>query len=460
MSTRPFNPQAWAADVDRRIKKIEEFLVRQYEYQRQTDLKIQGLSGLADDRTTSMMKRGLDVIGQEVTSLKARHGEVLEEQRDFRQIVDSVGSMNKRVEAQVRGVENRLRELAYHVGVYDEVVQGIAIRPERAVPATRINQKTGATEVNPVKVHTKTYWLPTTPQTVTVPANGTASASFIIPPEQNEEGDMEIFYLELASATSTSLRVRLNHTGLGGKFLSNQPVHILSTFGNMNAGPQPFGMYETIFLQPNMELIVEFQDFSGAPNTVEVIAHGRKFIGYATSGMDRRGLIDVFARNTWPYWQTTDQPVTLDSTAGVTVPYSMTLERQFHAELAKVMRFGSIGGVPTPVEYRISMQEGSSGNALIGTNQVASIPINTVAGSGNFPFPCPEPYLALRGTQLTGTMAPIASIAGQVADFVWHGRALPLTFPAQRALEALFDGRSIQLPPASRDINIPIMIAD
>ena len=188
-----------------------------------------------------------------------------------------------------------------------------------------MNEQTGAPEINPVKVHTKTFWLASTPRTITIPANGSQKVSFVVPPEQNLEGDLEIYFLELAKATSLNIRVLLTHTGLN-KNLMNRPVHVLAAFGNMNAGCQPFQMYESIFLQPNQELTVEFFDFSGVDNVIEPIVHGRKFIGYATSGMDRRGLISSFARNTWPYWLTTDAPVVLLTT--------MDLPERDHADPA------------------------------------------------------------------------------------------------------------------------------
>lgn len=445
----PLNVHGWIAGADKRLKQIEEYLQAQHQYQKQIR-SAPGLSG-ADDRSIQVLKRGYEVLRQEFDELKTERNTIALESSRLRTILSGVESFS----TDMQTMDMRLRQLAYHTGVYDEIVQGTAIRPERAVPAVRINQKTGAAEINPVKVHTKTFWLASTPRTIVVPANGNAQVSFVVPPEQNLEGDLEIFYLELASCTSTSFRVRLNHTGLGGKYLMNAPVHGLAVFGNMNAGCQPFQMYESVFLEPNMELIVEIQDFSGAPNTIELITHGRKFMGYAIDGMDRIGLINVFARNTWPFWLTTDRPVALADAAGTPTLYNMTLERQIHAELCKVMRFGTIGGVAAPVDYRMTMSEGSSGSLLID-----NAPINCVGGNSNFPFTAPEPYLALRGTLLTGNMTPTTSVVGQVVDFAWHGRALPLSFAGQRALEPLLDGRNVQLPPASnKDLAIPRMVS-
>lgn len=454
---RDFNVRAWSAGADRRIKAIEEYLKRFSEYQKQKD---EALSG--DTPGGAVLQRGIQTLEQELTSIKARYSEVMSEHKDLISIVRGIEGTSQAYEAGIRQIQSRLRQLAYYVGVTDEVVQSVAIRPERAVPSLRPNPKTGAVEINPVKVHTKTFSLAATPRgKVTIPANGSVQVSFVVPPEQNLEGDMEIYFLELASATSTSFRVRLGHTGLGGVYLMNQPVHGLAVFGNMNAGPQPFQMYESIFLEPNMELIVEFFDFSGAPNEVEVIAHGRKFIGYTISGMDRRGLINVFARNTWPFWFTTDQPVLLTAGlepdgSGVPTNYTMTLPRQYHAELAKCMQFGNLSGVAAPVNYHIDMNEGASGNLILDR-----VPINTIAGTGNFPFPLPEPYLALRGTLLQGNMYNDSGLADQTTDFVLHGRALPISFPGQRNLEPLLDGRRVELPPASnKDLFIPRMVSE
>jgi hypothetical protein len=454
-----FNAKAYAASVDRRfqdadlrIAAIEKYLLDFDAYQKKKQ------HGLGDDtREADVLRRGLQTFDRELASIKAKHAELISDHHDLRAAVSGIGEGGRFLESGMKQVVTRLRELAYHVGVYDEVVQGVWIRPGRAVPAIKPNMANGSWEVNPVKVCTKTFSLAATPRgKVTIPPLGTAQVSFVIPAEQNLEGDMEIYFLELASAQNTSFRVRLNHTGLGGKYLMNQPVHALAVFGNMNAGPQPFEMYETIFLEPNMELVVEFFDFSGLGNQVEVIAHGRKFVGYTIAGMDRRGLINAFARNTWPYWLTTDQPVTLtaglepDGT-GVPTEYSMTLERQINAELGKAMRFGSINGVAAPVFYHIQMTEGQSGNLILDT-----VPVHTVAGNSNFPFPFPEPYLALRGTLLTGNMYNDSGLPNLTTDFVMHGRALPLNMAGQRTLEPLLDGRAVELPPASnRDLTLP-----
>lgn len=446
-----FNFGVWAGGIENRLKAVEAYLEKFSEWQR---AKTHGLG--EDTRESDVLRRGLQVFERELVEVKARNAEVQSEHQDLRTIISGLEGSSVSLQRGVKQVEARLKQLAYQVGVFDEIANGVSIRPERAVPAIRMNHDTGAAEINPIKVHTKTFSLAATPRgKITVPANGTAQVSFVIPPEQNLEGDMEIYFLELASATSTSCRVRLSHTGLGGTYLMNQPVHMLSVFGNMNAGTQPFQMYESIFLEPNLELIVDFFDFSGAPNEIEVIAHGRKFIGYTISGMDRRGLINVFARNTWPFWLTTDQPVLLASGVNAPTPFSMTVPRTYHAELAKSMRFGNIGGVPAPVEYHIEMSEGASGNLILDT-----VPINTVAGNGNFPFPFPEPYLALRGTELMGNWYNDSGLANQASDFVLHGRALPLSFPAQRNLEPLLDGRVVELPPASnKDLGIPRMVS-
>lgn len=448
-----FNFQAWASQVDKKIANLEQCVKAQHAWQKKM-ADAPGLSG--DERSVSVMQRGHENISRELMNVKARLNDALGESRSLRSVISGIDGTSHELRQSMASVESRLRTLSYHVGIYDEVVQGIAIRPERAVPATRTDETTGAAVINPVKVHTKSFWLPTTQRTVTIPAGQTTSVSFVIPPEQNLEGDMEIFFLELSRATSTQIRVRLQHTGLGGICLSNQPHHILSAFGNMNAGCQPFSMYESIFLEAGMELTVELTDFSGAPNTVELIAHGRKFVGYATSGMDRRGLINVFARNTWPLWVTSDQPVVLNSGAAAETTFSLTIPRQFHAELGKVMQFGTFGGVPAPVNYHLRMNEGQSGNLIID-----QAPINTVAGNGNFPFIMPEPYLALRGTSLFCRAFNDSGAAGQSTDLVFHGRGLPLSFPGQRTLEPLLDGRDVELPPASnKDLFIPRMVSE
>jgi hypothetical protein len=53
-----------------------------------------------------------------------------------------------------------------------------------------------------------------------------------------------------------------------------------------------------------------------------------------------------------------------------------------------------------------------------------------------------------------------SGLPNQTSDFVLHGRALPLSFPGQRTLEPLLDGRQVDLPPASnRDLAITRMVS-
>lgn len=423
----------WSSNVHDRITAMESFMKSLGKKQ----------SGIPNDQTGMVLKRGYEVLDNDMSNVKLAIKE-LKKSADDRLLLRS----------EVSGLTRRLEDLGAQVGMYDEIVQGVAIRPERAVPSIRIDRNTGASYVNPIKVHTKTFTLASTPRRIVIPAGNSTQVSFLVQPDQNQEGDLELFFLELANCTSTSFRVRILHNGIQ-QYLSNAPVHALSTFGNMNAGAQPFQMYESIFLEPGVDVTVELTDFSGADNTVELVAHGRRFLGYAVSGMDRRDLINVFSRNTWPFWFTSDEPVLLGSTIGATTPFNMTLKRQYHFEAAKSMQFGTVGGVSAPLNYTLKMNEGSAGNLILD-----DVPVNTWSGNGNFPFPFPEPYLALRGTFLNCVATARNAIVGQVSDIVWHGRAIPLTFPGQRSLEPLLEGRDVLINPASnKDLAIPRVVS-
>lgn len=443
-----FSWDAWVSQTTKRINAIEGML-------RNGQVPKNGKTGMSDldPREADVLKRAFVQLEGEFDSIRLQHQQVLAERRDLLTMISGLEGSNRALEQGYNSVYARLSELAMQVQSYTETIQGIAIRPERAVPSVSTNPETGAPEINPVKVHTKTFWLASTPTSIAVPANGSAKVSFIVPPEQNQEGDMEIFFLEAASYTSACFRVTLNHTGIN-KNLMNQPCHGLAVFGSMLGGPQPFSMYESIFLQPNTALEVEIFDFSGSANTVELVVHGRKFIGFGTSGMDRRALVSAFARNTWPVWLTSDSTVALSTSTTSPTQFQLTQERQFHAEYGKVMQFGTVSGVPAPVFYHLQINEGASG-ALIANN----VPIQTIAGNGNFPFPLPEPYLALRGTILIAKATNDSGISGIGTDLVLHGRGLPLSYPGQRTLEPAFDGRNVQLPPSHKDLSIPMMVS-
>ena len=120
------------------------------------------------------------------------------------------------------------------------------------------------------------------------------------------------------------------------------------------------------------------------------------------------------------------------------------------------MQFGTDTGAPAPVFYHVSLSEGMSGN-LIADN----VPILTLAGNSNFPYPLPEPYLMMRGTILSGQLTNDADLPNLGTDLVFHGRALPLSYPGQRTLEPTFGTRSanVQMPPSHKDLSIPMIRA-
>jgi len=449
---RNFNDLAkWTADADRRLDGL--------------DARIGGL----DKAMAVIIRTGGGDLGTNearalrstIDSMQREHSMLRNEIQRLHDQDAEIGSRTveavRALEANAGDLEGRMRELSFHVGIYDEMVQGLAIRPQHAVPALVKDRKTGAAYVNPVKVHTRPFWLASSSRTIVVPANQKNRIDFTVPVEENLEGDMEIYALELARATSRAVRVLIQHTGLGGLQLMNAPVHMLSVFGNMQAGAQPFGLYETIFVEPGQQLSIEFTDFSGADNTIEVIVHGRRFLGYGTSGMDRRGIINTFSRNVWPFWLTTDEVLLLGngSGAGTTTSATFTVNRQFHFEAAKAMRFGTISGVPAMVPWHVQLNEGQSGR-MISDN----VPDNCFAGDGNFPFPIYEPYLMLRGTSLRAVFTNDNGLANQTVDVVLHGRGLPVSFPNQRTLEPAI-GRSadVLMPPSHKDLSIERMVS-
>lgn len=464
-----FDFNRWASGVDKRFGDLREWTA-------DADTRIDDLRRRIDslgNRAAAGKTGGLGDLGptesralvRTIEDMASRHASIVNELENLRAQDEDIGGRTVRavraledsdteVRNEVQVVLERLAELSLHVGVYDEAVQGIAIRPQRAVPAVVKDRQTGSANLNPVKVHVKPFWLASSSRTVVVPASNKARVTFTVQPEENLEGDMEIYALELCSATSTSVRVKLSHTGLGGLFLMNNPVHLLSVFGNMNAGAQPFELFETIFLEPGQELGVEFFDFSGADNTLEVIVHGRRFLGYGTSGMDRRGLINTFSRAVWPYWITTDETLLLNAGAGVVTNCTFTVNRQFHFEAAKTMAFGTTNGVPGPVPFHIQLNEGQSGR-LIADN----VPGKSFAGDGNFPFPVFEPYLGQRGTSLRGAVSNDNGLANQATDIVFHGRGLPISMPGQRTLEPAVDGRNVLMPPSQKDLTIQRMVS-
>lgn len=319
----------------------------------------------------------------------------------------------------------KVQTLEYVLKTHEESSSAIRIRPERAVAALLHNPTSGETFINPVKEVTKPFWLKTSTQAVAVTGNGLSQTAFSAPIEENVRGDLEIFTLAVAAYTSISYRTRLTHGGRT-RNLQNNPIHARGMWGDMTSGPQPFFLYESIFLEPGQQLFVEYTDFSGSTNTIETIAQARRFLGYDTRYLTREQLIRLFySRFSFPFWMTSDSSVTLASNTTGTVTGNFTLDRGFDFEIGKAMHCVSNTSTFAEVAsyaYRLSFTEGRSGRAITD----GDIHAFSIAGSSNFPMLWMEPHLLKRGTPLVGTFInSVNGTANRGVDFILHGRGLP-----------------------------------
>jgi hypothetical protein len=359
-----------------------------------------------------------------------------------------------------QAMETRVRSLEQWLRVFDSTTSQIAVRPERSVPATVTDKNTGATYINPVKEITKPFIIRTNPQSITIPASGQAYAKFQIPAEENLRGDSEIFSLMLVAATSTSFRIELTHTGRN-QFLQNKPIHSMAMFGNMMSGPQPFILYESIFLEPGQELLLTLTDFSQAPNTVELVAQARRFLGYDTQHLDRAGLINLFySRLSFPFWLTSDTNINLPAGLTGSIQTNYTTDQAFDIEAGKMMAAGSntLNGSPQVVPCHVQIQEGRSGRYLTDN----FVHVNALFGTSNFPIILFEPLLIKRGTTARLTVNnDVNGFPDNSIDLVFHGRALPYRSPGTRALEqvrASAVNQGVGFPVSQKDVGYPLPI--
>lgn len=326
--------------------------------------------------------------------------------------------------------------LAQHVDAYEQWALKSVVRPESAVPALVRSTEDNRLYVNKLKDYVKPIVLRTDKQalTVTVSANRTASVSFVLPPEDNAVGDVEITSMYMVSRTSPAARVMLYHTG-AQKYLMNKPVQIGAVFADMDpsvaVNAQPVDLYESIYLEPNQEIRCDITDYSGADNTFELVIEGRRFWAFDIEGLTRESLVDMFySRLSFPFWFTLDSVTTLatSTTAGATTAYA-TCDRSFDLELVDRCRYESTGTVVTPYSgYHVEVRESYSSRVIMD-----NVSARVFGGSGQYPLRFKEPWLVKRGSPIYHSFTNNDG-QSRTVDLVYRGRALPYSLPGQKTL--------------------------
>lgn len=102
---------------------------------------------------------------------------------------------------------------------------------------------------------------------VVVPLNGQGSATLQI----NQDADFEWIWI-VSTQTNAALTVVVTDNGTGRKLMSN-PINIANFAGTAQL---PFPLVEPFILPRSTSYLFQFQDSSGAQNTVEVVLRGYK----------------------------------------------------------------------------------------------------------------------------------------------------------------------------------------
>jgi len=352
--------------------------------------------------------------------------------------------------------------LSQHVNAYEQYVTQSVIRPESAVPSLVRDEKSGRLYVNKLKDYVKPIRLRTTTgqTTVTVPANSKNTVSFVIPPEDNAVGDVEVYSLYCAAATSMAARVMVYHTG-AQRYLMNAPVVIGAVFADMDPSrtfnQKPVDLYESIYLEPNNELRVEITDYSGQANTFELVLEARRFWAFDLEGLTRESLVDVFySRLSFPYWQTQDSVTTLGtSTSPFAYSNTMTVEKGFDLEVYDVVRQESQNNVPVQYwNYHVKLNESASGRLIMD-----NVKANCFGGSGAYPLYFKEPWLVKRGSPIQANYTNDGGVS-TVVDHVLRGRALPYSLPGQRTLTPVDPGVQQDFPVRGQDLAVARRIVE
>lgn len=128
--------------------------------------------------------------------------------------------------------------------------------------------------INPVKPFVRSYWIPGVPpsgaSSVVLAANGRARLDFVI----DDQGHFDWKYL-LGQSTGAYV-IKFFDVGRNRE-LQNRPIHSSLIVGSAQ---RPFLLPEAYFFNvgdSQRVMTCEIRDISGAPNTVRLALHGRRF---------------------------------------------------------------------------------------------------------------------------------------------------------------------------------------
>lgn len=258
---------------------------------------------------------------------------------------------------------------------------------------TFLRGKDGYVRLNEIKRHVRQHWL--TPQgtgnrrgNVIVGANADAYLRFVC----DQNGPFEGYGLSY-DRTSPLVNVVINCVRANNRALMNRPVLADTIMSPLIGGQNLFLLPETLWFDPMEVYTMVFTDFSGAPNTVRPIIHGRKFNlrqappSLAEALVKRKSLRQQIST---PYFYTTDAAVALAANVrGQQATITVSEEGHFEWWATTFWATGAF-------DWRVT--DAASGVSFSGSEYVNS---TGTIGVSLFPYEMSEPVFIAKNTALT-----------------------------------------------------------
>lgn len=183
------------------------------------------------------------------------------------------------------------------MSVYPNLLQPTVLSPDIALLT---QDKSGQLAINPNKGFAKFFYLRALGNngsfTQNLAANGTAVLNITAPAEENLRGDFEI--CDLLSTSTGRFSTQIFQNTINRNF-QNTPVPNNLLYGTASFPGSPV---ETMYLQTTTSLQLTITDLSGLPNSVQIVARGRRFLDWGNERMGDVRRRDFYARRTHPYF--------------------------------------------------------------------------------------------------------------------------------------------------------------
>lgn len=313
------------------------------------------------------------------------------------------------------------------------------VRP-MPVEAVRLNPRTGLPEINTTRGKVQS-WAQGTQQNagVSIDSNGTASDAIVVQPEKGLSGDFEV--VAFTSDSQGNYRVELYVGGGTNKRLMNVPIHVDLIAG---AAGLPFYLPAPLFVEARNAISIRYTNLVAITNRVRFVAHGRRFLDYASDLERKQVLQRAFARQEVPFWLgLNDTSVTLTSSqTNVRRLMSVPSDGDFEAEYLVARSQGPV---------RVFLRESSSGRPIMaGGGSTLGVQGSHVLGNALYPYRFPNGAAFFKRQTEVEVYLDDLSAASNAVEIALVGRLLD--YPEARDREPVPEPPSAVAVAASRPI--------